>query len=76
MIFRFSFSSDYLTNLNCYMLSKYPIPMKKETQGLTDVYIGNWLKSRPRDQVYFSLFSVSLYIIILITQSFKKVIRF
>ncbi|KAL7610272.1 hypothetical protein Lser_V15G13905 [Lactuca serriola] len=29
----------------------YPIPMKKETQGLTDVYIGNWLKSRPRDQI-------------------------
>ncbi|KAK1290557.1 putative aldo-keto reductase 1 [Acorus calamus] len=29
----------------------YPIPMKKETQGRTDLYIGNWLKSRPRDKV-------------------------
>ncbi|KAD4178185.1 hypothetical protein E3N88_26776 [Mikania micrantha] len=29
----------------------YPIPMKKETQGLTDTYIGNWMKSRPRDQI-------------------------
>lgn len=27
--------------------------MKKETQGLTDTYIGNWMKSRPRDQVIF-----------------------
>ncbi|KAJ4967667.1 hypothetical protein NE237_014368 [Protea cynaroides] len=29
----------------------YPIPMKKETQGRTDIYIGNWLKSHPRDKV-------------------------
>ncbi|KAK8935005.1 hypothetical protein KSP39_PZI014887 [Platanthera zijinensis] len=29
----------------------YPIPMKKETQGRTDLYIGSWLKSRPRDKV-------------------------
>nr|XP_043629070.1 protein tas-like [Erigeron canadensis] len=29
----------------------YPVPVKKETQGLTDIYIGNWLKSRPRDQI-------------------------
>ncbi|PWA77849.1 NAD(P)-linked oxidoreductase superfamily protein [Artemisia annua] len=29
----------------------YPIPMKKETQGLTDKYIGNWLKSQPRHQI-------------------------
>ncbi|KAL8196063.1 hypothetical protein R6Q57_025063 [Mikania cordata] len=29
----------------------YPIPMKRETQGLTDTYIGNWMKSRPRDQI-------------------------
>ncbi|KAK9059060.1 hypothetical protein SSX86_021679 [Deinandra increscens subsp. villosa] len=29
----------------------YPIPVKKETQGLTDIYIGNWMKSRPRDQI-------------------------
>ncbi|KAL5781712.1 hypothetical protein ACOSP7_006741 [Xanthoceras sorbifolium] len=29
----------------------YPIPMKKETQGLTDLYISSWLKSQPRDKV-------------------------
>uniref|UniRef100_A0A803LMQ7 NADP-dependent oxidoreductase domain-containing protein n=1 Tax=Chenopodium quinoa TaxID=63459 RepID=A0A803LMQ7_CHEQI len=29
----------------------YPIPMKKETQGRTDLYIGSWLKSQPRDKV-------------------------
>lgn len=29
----------------------YPIPMKKETQGNTDRYIGNWMKSQPRDKV-------------------------
>eukprot|EP00262_Sarcandra_glabra_P007213 TRINITY_DN19877_c0_g1_i1.p1 TRINITY_DN19877_c0_g1~~TRINITY_DN19877_c0_g1_i1.p1 ORF type:complete len:406 (+),score=57.18 TRINITY_DN19877_c0_g1_i1:86-1303(+) len=29
----------------------YPIPMKKETQGRTDLYIGSWLKSKPRDKV-------------------------
>ncbi|EYU32556.1 hypothetical protein MIMGU_mgv1a009616mg [Erythranthe guttata] len=29
----------------------YPIPIKEETQGRTDVYIGNWLKSQPRDKV-------------------------
>ncbi|CAI9277659.1 unnamed protein product [Lactuca saligna] len=29
----------------------YPVPVKKETQGLTDIYIGNWMKSRPRDQI-------------------------
>lgn len=29
----------------------YPIPMKKETQGSTDLYIGSWLKSQPRDKV-------------------------
>ncbi|KAF3456502.1 hypothetical protein FNV43_RR01154 [Rhamnella rubrinervis] len=29
----------------------YPIPMKKETQGKTDLYIGSWLKSQPRDKV-------------------------
>jgi len=25
--------------------------MKKETQGRTDLYIGSWLKSQPRDKV-------------------------
>lgn len=29
----------------------YPIPMTKETQGRTDLYIANWLKSQPRDKV-------------------------
>lgn len=29
----------------------YPIPMKKETQGRTDLYIGSWLKSQQRDKV-------------------------
>ncbi|KAH9625498.1 hypothetical protein KSS87_018357 [Heliosperma pusillum] len=29
----------------------YPIPMKKETQGRTDLYIGSWLKTQPRDKV-------------------------
>ncbi|TYH86235.1 hypothetical protein ES332_D01G027500v1 [Gossypium tomentosum] len=29
----------------------YPIPMKKETSGRTDLYIASWLKSQPRDKV-------------------------
>ncbi|KAL6185110.1 hypothetical protein ACLB2K_041245 [Fragaria x ananassa] len=29
----------------------YPIPMKKETQGLTDLYIASWLKSQQRDKI-------------------------
>ncbi|KAF7837465.1 Protein tas [Senna tora] len=29
----------------------YPIPMKKETQGKTDLYIGSWLKSQSRDKI-------------------------
>ncbi|KAK9137935.1 hypothetical protein Sjap_008529 [Stephania japonica] len=29
----------------------YPVPPSKETQGRTDLYIGNWLKSQPRDKV-------------------------
>ncbi|KAL2325743.1 hypothetical protein Fmac_024801 [Flemingia macrophylla] len=29
----------------------YPIPMSKETQGRTDLYIGSWLKSQPRDKI-------------------------
>ncbi|GJY69802.1 NAD(P)-linked oxidoreductase superfamily protein [Tanacetum coccineum] len=45
----------------------YPIPMKKETQGLTDKYIGNWLKSQSRHQVmrrpdrYVALFGEFFY---------------
>ncbi|CAK9187803.1 unnamed protein product [Ilex paraguariensis] len=29
----------------------YPVPLKKETQGRTDLYIGSWLKSQPRNKV-------------------------
>ncbi|KAF7151976.1 hypothetical protein RHSIM_Rhsim02G0037500 [Rhododendron simsii] len=29
----------------------YPIPMKKETKGRTDLYISSWLKSQPRDKI-------------------------
>ncbi|KAI4318033.1 hypothetical protein L6164_025845 [Bauhinia variegata] len=29
----------------------YPLPMKEETQGKTDLYIGSWLKSHSRDKV-------------------------
>ncbi|GER41718.1 voltage-gated potassium channel subunit beta-1 [Striga asiatica] len=29
----------------------YPIPLKKETQGRTDLYIGRWLKSQSRDKI-------------------------
>lgn len=35
-------------------ISQYPIPMKKETSGRTDLYIASWLKSQPRDKVLFS----------------------
>ncbi|XP_010935911.1 uncharacterized protein [Elaeis guineensis] len=33
------------------MLGTYPVPMRKETQGRTDLYIGSWMKSKPRDKV-------------------------
>lgn len=29
----------------------YPIPPRAETQGLTESYIGSWLKNQPRDQI-------------------------
>ncbi|RRT57849.1 hypothetical protein B296_00037168 [Ensete ventricosum] len=29
----------------------YPVPPRKETQGRTDLYIGSWMKSKPRDKV-------------------------
>ncbi|KAL5066910.1 hypothetical protein RYX36_017797 [Vicia faba] len=29
----------------------YPIPMKKETQGRTDLYVASWLKSQSRDKI-------------------------
>ncbi|XP_057783500.1 uncharacterized protein LOC131001202 [Salvia miltiorrhiza] len=29
----------------------YPIPPREETQGRTDLYISNWLKTQPRDKV-------------------------
>uniref|UniRef100_A0A3Q7GTU4 NADP-dependent oxidoreductase domain-containing protein n=1 Tax=Solanum lycopersicum TaxID=4081 RepID=A0A3Q7GTU4_SOLLC len=28
----------------------YPVPMRKETQGATDLYISSWMKSQPRDK--------------------------
>ena len=36
---------------------QYPIPMNKETQGRTDLYIGSWLKSQPRDKVCSQLYA-------------------
>lgn len=29
----------------------YPVPMRAETQGYTEEYIGHWLKSQPRDKI-------------------------
>ncbi len=29
----------------------YPVPPRAETQGLTETYIGTWLKHQPRDQL-------------------------
>ncbi|OEL30182.1 Protein tas [Dichanthelium oligosanthes] len=29
----------------------YPVPTKKETQGSTDLYIGRWMQSKPRDKI-------------------------
>jgi len=29
----------------------YPVPVNKETQGRTDLYIGRWMQSKPRDKV-------------------------
>ncbi|KAG2536623.1 hypothetical protein PVAP13_9NG208300 [Panicum virgatum] len=29
----------------------YPVPMNKETQGRTDLYIGRWMQSKPRDKI-------------------------
>eukprot|EP00898_Chlorokybus_atmophyticus_P005308 jgi/Chlat1/5779/Chrsp387S09015 len=29
----------------------YPVPPKQETQGLTDKYIGSWLKNQKRDEI-------------------------
>lgn len=29
----------------------YPVPMKKETQGSTDLYIASWMRSQPRDKI-------------------------
>jgi hypothetical protein len=35
---------------------QYPIPMTMEKKGQTELFIGNWLKSRPRDKVAFDKF--------------------
>ncbi|KAJ4833002.1 hypothetical protein Tsubulata_001679 [Turnera subulata] len=45
-----SYSFDHGINI-LDTAEAYPIPMKKETQGNTDRYIGSWLKSQPRDKV-------------------------
>ncbi|EFH65761.1 aldo/keto reductase family protein [Arabidopsis lyrata subsp. lyrata] len=38
--------------INCIDTAEaYPIPMKKETQGKTDLYISSWLKSQQRDKI-------------------------
>uniref|UniRef100_A0A0E0NY70 NADP-dependent oxidoreductase domain-containing protein n=1 Tax=Oryza rufipogon TaxID=4529 RepID=A0A0E0NY70_ORYRU len=29
----------------------YPVPPRKETQGRTDLYIGSWMQSKPRDKI-------------------------
>ncbi|KAG5600848.1 hypothetical protein H5410_032218 [Solanum commersonii] len=39
----------FISSLPLY--SKYPVPMRKETQGTTDLYISSWMKSQPRDKV-------------------------
>ncbi|VVA89940.1 unnamed protein product [Arabis nemorensis] len=38
--------------INCIDTAEaYPVPMKKETQGKTDLYISSWLKSQRRDKI-------------------------
>ncbi|KAL1188815.1 putative voltage-gated potassium channel subunit beta [Cardamine amara subsp. amara] len=38
--------------INCIDTAEaYPIPMKKETQGKTDLYISSWLKSQQREKL-------------------------
>ncbi|KAG7595799.1 NADP-dependent oxidoreductase domain superfamily [Arabidopsis suecica] len=38
--------------INCIDTAEaYPIPMKKETQGKTDLYISSWLNSQQRDKI-------------------------
>jgi len=44
--------------------------MKKETQGKTDLYIGSWLKSQPRDKVLNAHFS-TLFMLLWIQGFFK-----
>jgi aryl-alcohol dehydrogenase-like predicted oxidoreductase len=29
----------------------YPVPPTKETQGLTDKYIGSWMKNKKREDI-------------------------
>ncbi|XP_047091598.1 protein tas-like [Lolium rigidum] len=29
----------------------YPVPTSKDTQGRTDLYIGSWMQSKPRDKI-------------------------
>lgn len=41
----------------CSSSLKYPVPIKKETQGSTDLYVASWMRSRPRDKVGTMLIS-------------------
>lgn len=47
------FDSVSLETVFSQFLFQYPIPMKKETQGKTDLFIGNWLRSQQRDKVCY-----------------------
>lgn len=49
VLFSLEFSVSFDDSLHFFL--QYPIPMKKETQGKTDLYIASWLKSQPRDKV-------------------------
>ncbi|XP_010522477.1 PREDICTED: uncharacterized protein LOC104801083 [Tarenaya hassleriana] len=45
-------SYSFEHGINCIDTAEaYPVPMKKETQGRTDLYIASWMKSQPRDKI-------------------------
>lgn len=44
------FSFSFCNSLSPFRL-QYPVPPRKETQGRTDLYIGSWMQSKPRDKV-------------------------
>ncbi|KQK14204.1 uncharacterized protein LOC100830287 [Brachypodium distachyon] len=45
-----SYSFDHGINI-LDTAEMYPVPPKQETQGRTDLYIGRWMQSKPRDKV-------------------------